>query len=545
MKRSALINLYFTLFWIGMLAFLFYIQIVKRSHFQTLARIQHEKKIELLPERGDLYDAQARLIATSTHCYSAYVLSKYVKNKKRAAQLLAKSNLGSYDEFFSKLREKQFFWLKRKFEIREKEMIEALDIFGVFILDDMKRTYPFGSLFTSMVGKVDADNQGIEGLEYELNDILKGVKGYSVFQKKPSGEGFPYHRYPSQEPKAGNDVYLTIDLDVQEIMYDEIKTQVKDCEAAAGMGLALDVRTGEILALVSISNGQPWRNTVINDEYEPGSTFKILTAAAALTKGWQETDQIDARGGFIKYCGHKIKDYRDYGVITFKQIFEFSSNVGVVRVSQTLDRDKFNLIGRNLGFGEKTGIELPGEAKGTFVVNRKTSNINFANIAFGQGVTTTLLQLSQAYAAIANGGRLFKPHIIKEIKNGNAIVYESEPVFVRQSVSRELATRLVAIMEGVVANGSGVKAKVEEVTVAGKTGTAQKVVNGSYSHDKIIASFLGFFPAEAPCLLVAIVVDEPTKGKWASDLCAPVFRRAAKRIINLPKYNYRTYAKKI
>ncbi len=544
MKRITLLNLFFTVLWFIVLAFLFYIQLIKSNHFQAMAQIQHKKKIELLPKRGDLYDASGRLIATSYHCFSAYVLPKYLDNKKRAARRLADAGYGSYNKFIENFKDNGFLWLKRKFTEQEKKKIEDLDIFGVFIIDDMKRIYPFGELFASMVGKVDADNQGIEGLEYELNDYLKGEKGYSIFQKKPSGEGFPYHRYPNQEPIAGFDVYLTIDLDLQQILYEEIKAQIDETSASSGMGLILEPVTGEILALVNICNGRPWRNKVISDEFEPGSTFKVVTAATALDKGWRESDLIDARGGYIKYCGYKIKDFRDYGIITFKETFEHSSNVGVVKISQSLDREKFNIFARNLGFGEWTGIELPGEAKGNFVVNNKTSNIRFANICFGQGITTTLLQLSQAYATVANGGRLYRPYIIKLIKRNKNVYHQGEPILVRQALSKNLTDRLIAILTDVVENGSGVKAKVEDMSIAGKTGTAQKVDNGNYSHEKIIASFIGFFPTEAPSLLIALVLDEPQKGKWASDLCAPMFGRIAKRVVNLPKYNYRTYAKK-
>lgn len=544
MKRIGLLNFGFTGVWLLMLAFLFYLQIVKYGHFRSLALIQHKKKVELLPKRGDLYDASGRLLAASAHCYSAYVLPKYVKNKDKAARQLAQAGFGARPELVRKFDDKTFFWLKRKFDRGDKEKIEQLNIFGVFIEDDMKRIYPFGDMFAGMVGKVNSDNQGTEGLEYELNDLLKGEKGYRVFQKRPSGEGFPYHRYPSQEPKPGMGVYLTIDLDLQEILYEEIKNQVAKCEATTGLALALDPRTGEILAMVNISPGQPWRNIVITDEFEPGSTFKIVTAGAAINKGWKETDMIDARGGNIKYGGYTINDFRDYGILSFKETFGYSSNVGVVKISKTLDKKQFALLARNLGFGERTGIELPGEARGNFSVSNRTSNIRFANICFGQGTTTTVLQLAQAYAAIANGGQMYQPYIIKEIKKDDKTVMRTEPRMMRQAVPKELAARLVEIMRGVIDHGTGIKAKLDEVSIAGKTGTAQKAFNGEYSHDRITASFVGFLPASAPSLLVVIVLDEPKKGKWASDLCAPVFGRAARRIINLPKYNYRFYAKK-
>ncbi len=544
MRRISLVNLFLTIIWLIILGFLFYVQVIKYPYYRSLALIQHKKKIELLPRRGDLYDASGRLIATSIHCYSAYVLPRFIKNQKRAAQRLDHAGFGSYDELIKKFRQKNFFWLKRKFDTQEKETLEKLNIFGIFIVDDMKRIYPADELFAGMVGKVDADNQGIEGLEYELNDFLKGEKGFSIFQKKPSGDGFPYHRYPSQESKPGSDVYLTIDLDLQEILYEEIKKQIEESNATAGMGLALNPQTGEILALINNRPGQPWRNMVVCDEFEPGSTFKIVTALAALEKGWKETDIIDARGGYIKYCGHRIDDYRDYGIINFKETFGYSSNVGVVKISQTLDRDRFGLLARNLGFGEKTGIELPGEAKGNIQVNNRTSNIRFANICFGQGVTTTLLQLAQAYAAIANGGKLYRPYIIKEIKKANQTVHRNEPLLVRQAVPPQHSHQIVSILAGVVTFGSGKKAAVQGISIAGKTGTAQKVINGNYSHDKIITSFIGFFPAENPSLLIAVALDEPKKGKWASDLCAPIFSRVVKRVINLPKYNQQIYVKR-
>ena len=188
MRRTNLLNLWFTVIWFVILAFLFYIQTVKYNHFRGLALIQHKKRIELLPKRGDLYDASGRLIATSAHCYSAYVLPKYIKHKRRAAKILSEANFGSFPELIKKFNEKNFFWLKRKFDQDEKEKIEKFNIFGVFIESDMKRIYPFGDLFSSMVGKVNADNQGIEGLEYELNDILKGKKGCLLYTSDAADE---------------------------------------------------------------------------------------------------------------------------------------------------------------------------------------------------------------------------------------------------------------------------------------------------------------------------------------------------------------------
>jgi cell division protein FtsI (penicillin-binding protein 3) len=328
---------------------------------------------------------------------------------------------------------------------------------------------------------------------------------------------------------------------MQALLYANLKECLVRESAHHAAGIIIDPKTGDILALVNVGQNGDKRNHAVCDEFEPGSTFKLLTLTYALLDGTKENDVIDTEGGRYTVHGHVIHDYRDYGKVTFKQAIAHSSNVAMVKVAKSFDRDEFCLLMRDFGLGQLTGVDMPGEIKGRIPRSEDINDIEFATLVFGQGLTVNLLQLAYAYQAVANDGVLMKPNIISRVKDDDRTVYEVRPLRVRRVIDKETADRVTDVLCSVVEEGSGTEAAIDGVMIAGKTGTAQKVKNGTYSNRSIITTFIGFFPADKPEYLIAILFDEPQRGMWASTIAAPVFRDIGQSIYQI---NSRQYAVK-
>jgi cell division protein FtsI/penicillin-binding protein 2 len=394
------------------------------------------------------------------------------------------------------------------------------------------------AMFECLIGSCGVDNQGLEGLELYFNDYLVGKSGFVVYQKDPTGEIFPYYNYPEKKPEPGSDIFLTIDLQMQTILYTNLKAYMAEEEALGAAGLIVQPHTGEILALVNIRQDGSPRNTVICDEFEPGSTFKLATLTYALLKGAKENDMINTDGGKIEINGHRINDFKNYGVVSLRQAIAHSSNVAMVKTAREFNRRDFFMLIQDFGFTQPTGLEFPGEIKGRLADPESMRDIEYATLAFGQGVTCNLLQLAFAYQAIANGGVLQKPLIVREIKQDKQIRYRSRPLRVRRVVDDDIAQRVTSILCSVVDEGSGVEAQIDGLKIAGKTGTAQKVIGGVYSNTQIITTFVGYFPADEPEYLIAVMLDEPKKGLWASTIAAPIFKRVAQSLCQMNGVDY-------
>lgn len=538
MRRTRLLNIFLFIISIAFFGYLFYVQCLRHRYYEARAKNQHEKKLVVVGSRGNLYDCNSLPIATSQQCFSVFCTPRYVCDKKRLAREIAFISGRPESTIRGLIDKGKFFWVERKVSLQKRDEYLALDDPGIGFTHDLNRQYNMPEIFRSLVGVCGSDNCGIAGLELQLNQVLGGKSGFVIYQKDPTGETFPYHNYPDKDPIPGQDVYLTIDLQLQAILYANLKEACHDEEANYAAGVIINPRTGEIMALVNIGRGDDKRNHVVCDEFEPGSTFKIVTLTHALLQGIAEDDVIDTEGGKYKLKGHTIHDYRDYGTVTFSQAVAHSSNVAMVKLSLDFDREKYFLLLRDFGFGQLTGIDFPGEAKGKVPSLEKTNDIEFATLAFGQGLTVNLLQLAYAYQAIANKGVLNKPIIVGIIKENGRTVYRARPLRIRRVIDRETAARVTAILCGVVEDGSGTEAAIPGIKVAGKTGTAQKVVNGRYSNSSIITTFVGYFPAQEPDYLIAIMLDEPKRGLWASAIAAPVFRNIAQSIYQMNSHQY-------
>jgi stage V sporulation protein D (sporulation-specific penicillin-binding protein) len=453
-------------------------------------------------------------------------------------------------QIVSSLRQKScFVWLARKMGPVESELIESWKLSGVYPLEEMERFYPGRCLGSQIIGFADVDNKGLEGIELQFDEQLRGEDGWIVVQMDARGRKIPLLEYPREDPCNGRNLVLTLQASYQAIAEQELERGIQDTKAQAGCIILMDPRTGEILAManeprydLNCPGGAPpgWRrNRAITDLFEPGSTFKIVTAAGAMGEGVQQSDDlIYCEGGKMAVCGKIINDVEEHHWLTFQQVIEKSSNVGTIKIARELGEEKLYHYARAFGFGNPTGIDLPGEVKGMLAHPRTWSGMSLASLAIGHEVAVTPIQLICAYAAVANGGTLMKPLIARYVldQRGN-VIQKFSPVVVRQVISPETAASIRSFFTKVVESGTGKLAAVEGLQVAGKTGTALKVKEDGtgFSKDRFVASFCGFFPADSPRLVGLVVLDEPKSPHSGGRAAAPIFRRIVEHLLHLPK----------
>lgn len=408
-----------------------------------------------------------------------------------------------------------------------------------------KRIYPLQELAGNLLGFVGRDGIGLAGVEYEFNHILSGSPGWLTMAKTPYGKLYPYPGLPMQPMKSANDIVLTIDADIESIVELMLTKRVMEVGAKGGSGIVMDCRTGEILAMANVPTCNPmewrkyrrWDNGAIQMQFEPGSTFKIVPISLLVrNKLVGLTEIVEDGSGEVTIGKHTIHDVHSHDAFTFLQAVWHSSNVAFVKLSPRIGKENFYVGARLFGFGSPTGVPLPGEAYGKISSPDRWSTLTFANISFGQGVSCNLLQVACAYQAIANGGELLRPIIIKEIISPEGEkIYEAAPILVRKVLTPGDADLVTSLLCGVVENGSGMTARISGIKIAGKTGTAQKAINGKYQR-AYISSFIAFFPADNPRLLVACIVDEPQKVYLGSQVCGPLVKSIIERLLCLSQY---------
>ena len=522
-----------------------YIQFFKYSYLKSLAKKQHEFFVELEPRRGTIYDRKFRPQALNIAVDSLFADPKSIKNKEAAVQKL--SSILRLDPAYLKsriFRDKSFVWVARKLSSDEASQIKAFNIKGLGFIKESKRCYPNGYLASHVMGFVGMDNAGLEGAESRYDAYLKGVPGWGVFlgdarQKKldlPEGLVMP---------KDGNNLVLTIDEVIQYIAERELDNVFKTSHAKQATIIVMDPRTGQILALANrpaydlndAGKADPSvrKNHSICDLFEPGSVFKIVTASAAIEEGKvAETDRFFCENGSYRQANRILHDHTSHGWLTFQEVIEQSSNIGTSKIAQKLGPDIIYKYIKLFGFGSPRGIDLPGEISGMIKPPKYWSSTSIGAVPIGQEVGVTVMQLACAISAIANGGLLMKPYVVKEITDINGeTIREFSPQVSNRVISPESAQRVRAILTGVVDNGTGKLAAIEGVKVAGKTGTAQKLdPDGRYSHNKFVGSFIGFAPADNPVIAVCVVVDEPHPYYYGGVVCAPAFKRVVTDVLN-------------
>lgn len=458
------------------------------------------------------------------------------EDKSRAVYELSALLRMDPSEIESRLaRHKYFVWIGRKLEKTVADRVADLKIRGLGFRKESKRYYPNGSLAAHIIGFAGVDNQGLEGLELRYNDILKGEAGQTWILRDARQRELMIEEdfFP---PKDGFQLILTIDETIQYIAETALNKAIVQHKAVGGSVVVMDVRTGEILALANhptyslenlgASSVESRTNRAISFVYEPGSVFKVVTAAAALEeKAFKEEDKIFCENGSYRVANHTLTDHTRHGTLSFKDVIKVSSNIGTVKVAQKLGPEVIYRYGRRFRFGEKTNIDLLGEVGGWLKRPAQWSKTTIGAIPIGYEITVTPLQLVCAITAVANGGLYMKPLVVKAIKDQHGqLIKEFEPEVVDRVITGETARRLRDILVEAVETGTGKRARIPGVSVAGKTGTARKVVGGAYAPGKYYASFIGFAPADNPRLAAVVVVDEPRPGYFGGTVSAPVFK---------------------
>ncbi|MFA5389628.1 MAG: penicillin-binding transpeptidase domain-containing protein [Candidatus Omnitrophota bacterium] len=541
---------------------LVFVQLGAAKPLSDIASNQYKMAISLLPKRGVIYDRNLKELAVSINLNSVFAEPFRVKDKASASQKLANVLGISREEIYKKLsQERGFVWLSRKVSQDKAIKVRALNIKGIDFIKEPQRVYPNAMTASHVVGFTDMDNNGLEGLELRFNKHLKGVMGYRYAVRDAKQREVPGYEYKELQPVDGDSMVLTIDGMIQSIAERELEKGYEKYNAKGACIIVMDPFTGDILALANRPGYDPnnvkafpvdyRRNRAICDFFEPGSSFKIVAASGALEeKAVRPADKFFCENGEYRWAGHTYHDHTPHGWLQFREVIKYSSNIGTMKAAQKLGKDKLYKYVKKFGFGEKTGIELPGEVCGITTHPVTWSKLSLCSISMGQEVTVTALQLACAISAIANGGSLVKPRIVERIQAPSGhIIRRFESKKPQRVISEQTAKEMRNILRGVVDDGTAKLAEVDGYVPAGKTGTAQKVEsNGTYSHRKFTASFIGFAPYDKPKFVIAVIMDEPRPFYYGGVVCAPVFKNVTKELMSYykiwPKEQVKGEAKK-
>lgn len=541
MKRRLLLVVAVGAVWIVLIgARLYQLQVVRYDHYTGKAERQQQRVVTLDPPRGTIYDAKGRELAVSVQVDSAYAVPPEIDDPEEVARELAKvvPELDTKKLLRDLSRDREFVWVARKLDAPVAAAVRKLDLPGIYFLPESKRYYPMRELAAQVLGYVGTDNQGLAGLEALYDDVIAGKPGKRTVLRDAKHRTVVSPELSLAEPEPGQDLHLTLDAAVQHIVERELAKAVLERGATRGMAVFLDPWTGGVVAMATYPGFDPnrwrdypssrWRNRAIMDVYEPGSTFKIITAAAALESGLVKADDVfDCEMGGVVVYGKRIRDHKPFGRLTFAEVLAKSSNVGVIKSALIIGDERLDKTVHGFGFGKPTGIDMPGEGSG--IVHSFTHPRQKAYVAFGQGISVTALQLTSAIAAVANEGTLVKPHVVAAV--GREQKYPQPPV-VGRPLNPETARELRRLLEGVVTGGSGKAAGVPGYHVAGKTGTAQIPVAGGYSQNGYLPSFVGFAPADRPVVVGLVAVAEPKGFAYhGGQVAAPVFGAVARQVL--------------
>lgn len=529
------------------------LQFVERSKLAKLAEKQHLTKITIPSRRGVIYDRDMNELAISVNVDSIYAQPFKISNPEFIAEKISSLTGIEFKDVLEKLKsKKRFVWIKRRIPLSEYVKAELMKYEGIGIIIETKRYYPNKELAGQVIGFEGTDSRGLAGIEYYYDELIGGKPITLLVERDATGEPIFTQGIADKVHAEGYGVVLTISRAMQHIVERELKNAVEMTGAKRGMAIVMRPKTGEIIALANYPffdpnahdrySGEYWKNRVVSDSFEPGSTFKAFLIAAALNEGVvKPTDKIYCENGTFRVANAIIRDVHPYGWLTVEEVIKYSSNIGASKIGERLGASKFYDYIRLFGFGEKTGIDLPGEATGLVPAPKNLSKITLSTVSFGQGISVTAIQLINALSAIANGGKLMKPFIVKKIldRDGRTIK-EFHPQVIRNVISEEVSKKVKSMLSRVVEEGgTGQKAALLGYRVAGKTGTAQKVESGrkGYSPDKRISSFMGFVPVDDPELAILVVIDEPKGIKYGGIVAAPVFKSIAYQCLsamNLP-----------
>ena len=535
----------FILFFLS-LALLFtrciYLEIFKFNKFSQLAQNQQSTTVILEPQRGKIFDTNKNILATNLSVESVYAEPHHIEDFNRTVKVLSEILNLEEDFVMERLSRPKFFvWIKRKLPKEETLALKKLNLKGIEFLRETKRFYPLDTLASHVLGFVGIDNLGLEGIELYYNDYLRGTQGYKKIVRDARLRELLILSQLCMPAVDGYDLILTIDSVIQNITENALKEGIDKFNAKAASAVVINPYTGEIFAIANFPDFTPnfyaqypqdsLRNRAICDMFEPGSSFKIVTASAALEEGLVNiADLFYCEKGTYRISNHLLHDHRPYGWLTFKEVIEYSSNIGTVKVAQCLGEKVLYEYVRLYGFGSLTGIDLPGEINGFVRPVSRWSGLSLGAIPIGHEIGVTALQMGTAVSVIANNGYLIRPFIVKRIEDDTGQIIKAANLshVRRRVISEETSEYMKEILSGVVKIGTGKKAGLKDFSSAGKTGTAQKIeADGSYSHSKYIASFVGFAPVDNPKIAICVVFDEPHPIYYGGSVAAPVFAQIA------------------
>ena len=534
----------FGLSFLAILARLTVVQVGQYSYWRDSAEAQYGRRITVAPQRGSIFDRRNNVLAASIPAPSIYVSPREVKQPVDTAEKIA----AIFPDLSQSRLERQlassasFVWLARQVSPDKATALQALNLPGIHEKEETRRIYPRGVMAGSTIGYAGIDEQGLGGLEHQYEDVL------SAQPRRASGTRDARGRTVSTDADAhsgprGADLHLTLDMRLQHIAEKALAEQAEAIGARSGLVVMMDPYTGGILTLASYPFFNPndyrnkeqraWRrNRAVTDPVEPGSTFKVVAAAAALEEKTVDLDEVFyCEKGYTRRNNRVLRDHKPFEFLTFPEVLENSSNICMAKINERITSEQFYDYITRFGFGEKSLVDLPGEHPGGIRHPDDWSALSHDSLSIGQEISVTPVQMVTAFSVIANGGWLLRPRLVDRMVKDD-VVQTFKPERRRRVLSQETTNRLTSILVGVVERGTGAQAALEGYLVAGKSGTAQKAENGRYSHTKVVVSFIGYAPAEAPRFVMLVMFDEPQKKRWGGSAAAPVFQNIAKQALH-------------
>ena len=543
--RIIMIGTVFGLLFLTVVGRAFDLQILQHEDLVTKAEKQYRHRVELTPARGSILDRNGTPLAESIHMDSCYAEPRRIKDVEGTAAVLGPILGVPRHELAARLSaNKSFTWVERWLPPDTATRIKNMKLTGIGFVSESKRFYPNLETAAHVIGFTGRDPNGLEGLELKYDKTILGNTGYIVTERDALGRNISVRNTVIKNSSPGKNIVLTLDKTIQFITEKELAKAVISSRANSGMALVMESDTGKVLAMANYPTFNPnafsrfsqaqIRNRVVVDSFEPGSTFKVFTIAAALDVGLiKATDVYNCENGAYRIADRVIHDDHPQSRLTVSEIMKYSSNIGAAKIGLKMGEQRLSDYLRNFGFGGRTGIDFPGESSGN--LKHHWYGVELATISFGQGLSLSTIQLAAAISSIANGGNLMRPYLVERIVDDSGKEDQKfEPQIVRRVISPETAHKVSAMMETVTGDGgTGTKAAVDGFRVAGKTGTAEKVdaVTHTYSPSRRIGSFVGFVPADKPKLTIAVIIDEPQGVKYGGVVAAPAFRGIAQNTL--------------
>lgn len=531
---------------IGVIVKLFNVQVIKSEEYKIYAQRQQTAVQKIKAERGQIFDRNNVMLAYNKNDVSFYLDVRMPKKKDVDSLVKILSTIFNKPERHYRniiSSSKKIALLEKKAAGAKILPLKSLKINGFYFEEDPTRVYPYANLAAHTLGYMDASFTGVEGIEKVYEKELAGIDGRRFFIRDAKGNLITTIDEATQPAIKGNSAVLTINKTSQNILEEELQAGLEQFGGSYAVGIIMDPNTGEVLALsnkqdfnpnsYNTYNDEVRRNKALTDTYEPGSTFKTISMAIFIDKKVCNIgESVHGESGSYKYKNITIKDSHPEEMMTVKEVFSKSSNIGMAKLSHRINKEDFFLALRGFGFGNYSTFQLPGEAKGRLKKPTDWQEYGRSSISYGYDVAVTPIQLISAYAAVINGGVLFQPTIIKRIVDADGIVVnEFQPKEIRRVISSETSLMMREFLLSAVNEGTGKKAKIQNVNVGGKTGTSRKFIEGEYSTEFYNASFVGFFPVENPKYLMLILVNSPTKSIYGGEVAAPIFRNIAEKII--------------